>query len=145
MPLEFRGVAELAKTFGVIPGELRTAIKPKVLEAADLIRDTAESNASWSPEIAASIVAEASFSGSGGGAIVRVPERGFPHAGEVRTYEGNGVSPTRSVIPCSAITNAGLTDMTHPFLGTRRSRTSATRPPRSSPPLSLPVIASNGL
>jgi hypothetical protein len=117
MPLEFSGVSELARTFGVIPGELKSALKPAVLKAANLIGDKAEGNAGFSSYIPGAVSVSASFSGSGGGAVVKVAERGYPHAGEVRTYEGNGVSPTPFRHPVYGNTNAWVTAMTHPFLG----------------------------
>lgn len=117
MPLEFTGVSELARTFGVLPAELKAALKPAVLSAAGLIGEQARSDASFSSYIPGAVSVAASFSGSGGGAVVKVAERGFPHAGEVRTYEGNGVSPTPFRHPVYGNTNAWVTAMTHPFLG----------------------------
>ena len=48
MPLEFAGVSELAKTFGVLPAEIKAALKPAVLDAANLIGDQAKVDGSFS-------------------------------------------------------------------------------------------------
>jgi hypothetical protein len=116
MPFEFKGVSELAATFGVLPAELKAALKPAVLEAAGLIGDKASDNASFSSWIPGAVSVSASFSGSGGGAVVKGAERGFPHSGEVRTYEGNGESPTPFLRPVFG-RHPGVPAMTQPFLG----------------------------
>lgn len=117
MPFEFSGVSELAKTFGIIPAELKVALKPKVLEAAHVVGVEAQANAGFSSWIPSAVSVSASFSGTGGGAVVRVAERAYPHQGEVRTFEGNGVSPSPFRHPVYGNRNAWVTATTHPFLG----------------------------
>jgi hypothetical protein len=118
MPLEFKGVSELAQTFGVIPAELKRALKPAVLKGANLIGEEAKGNASFSSYIPGAVSVSASFSQSGGGAVVKVAERGYPHAGEARVYEGNGVSPSPFLHPTYGRSDiAWSIGQTHPFLG----------------------------
>lgn len=117
MPLEFTGVSELARALGTLPTEIRAALKPAVLKAAEVIGQQAEQNASFSSYIPGAVSVQASFAQSGGGAVVRVVERGYPHAGEVRVYEGNGVSPTPFRHPVYGNKEAWAVGMTHPFLG----------------------------
>lgn len=119
MPLEFKGVSELARTFGVLPTELKVALKPAVLEAAELIAGQTRENAGFSSYLPGAVSTAASFAGggAGGGAVVKVAERGYPHAGFARVFEGNGVSPTAFRHPVFGNTNAWVTAVTHPFLG----------------------------
>jgi ABC-type transport system substrate-binding protein len=116
MPLEYSGVRELVAAFGTLPTEVRLALKPAVLEAADLVGDAAKSNAGWSSWIPDHISVSASFSASGGGAVIRAAERGYPHGGEVRVFEGNGLSPTPFLHPVYGHRNNWVSAMTHPFL-----------------------------
>lgn len=116
MPLEAQGISELAATMGRIPMELRTELEPAVLEAGQLVADRAKSNASWSSYIPGAVTVTARFAASGGGAEIRVAERGYPHAGEVRTLEGNGDGPTEFRHRVYGNPNAFAPMQTRPFL-----------------------------
>jgi len=79
MPIEMKGVSELATTFGRIPIEVRAELRPALLQAANLIATQARANSSWSSRIPGAIYAKASFSVSGG-AIVGVDQHKAPEA-----------------------------------------------------------------
>lgn len=95
MGMTVTGVRELAAALGGIDADMRKAMKPGVLKAAEVVADEIRERASFSPEIAGSVKTSARFSASGGGATVTVPERGYPHAGEVAAYDGNGLTSER--------------------------------------------------
>jgi hypothetical protein len=118
MPMTVSGVGELIATLGELPAEMKAALKPAVLEAGNIVGAQAKSNAGFSSYIPSAISVSSSFSVSGAGAKITVTERGFPHQGEVRTYEGNGVNPTPFRHPVYGNRDAWATGVTHPFLHT---------------------------
>ncbi len=117
MPIETTGIRDAIRRFGTADAELRAELTPATLEAADVVAAQIRSNYSWSPPIAGSVSTSASFSATGGGAVIRIPERDYPHAGEVRTFEGNGVSPTPFEQPVYGHKDRSVTKMTRPSIG----------------------------
>lgn len=117
MPMTVTGIREVAFALGEIPAEIKKVLKPAVLDAGEIVAAQMRQNASFSPWIAANVNVSASFGVRTAGARITVPERGFPHAGEVRTFEGNGVSPTPFRHPVYGNRNAWVSAMTHPFAG----------------------------
>lgn len=115
MPLTVTGVAELVRAFGEVPAEVKAVLKPAVLEAGNLIGDQVKSNAGFSSWIPGAVKVSASFGSVTAGAKITVAERGFPHAGEVRVFEGNGVNPTPFRHPVYGNRNAWVSAVTHPF------------------------------
>lgn len=116
MPLEVKGVSELVYSLGVLPAEVKKAMRPAILEAGGIIGAQAKQNAAFSSWIPGAVKVSASFSGVSGGAKVSVPERGYPHLGEVRVLEGNGSSPSEFRHPYFGIRDFWYTQVTHPFL-----------------------------
>lgn len=116
MSIVVSGVAELVTAFGAAGPEVKAALRPGITEATHLIATEARSNASFSSYIPDAISESVSFSASGGGGIVKVAERGYPHAGEVRVLEGNGISPTAFRHRVYGSDN-WVIQMTRPFLG----------------------------
>jgi hypothetical protein len=96
--------------------EVRHALRPGVADATHVIAVEAESNAAFSSYIPGAISESVSFSASGGGGVIRVAERGYPHEGEVRVLEGNGISPEAFRHPVYDHGGWAM-QMTHPFLG----------------------------
>lgn len=86
MTIYFQSVSGLVAAFGKVPAEVRTAIRPAVREAGNLIAGKAKQNASWSSRIPGAISVTSSITSSGG-AVVRVNSQTAPHA---RPYEGRG-------------------------------------------------------
>ncbi len=78
--------------------------------------DQAKDNAAFSSWIPGAVSVSSSFSSRSGGAVVKVKERDYPHAGEVRTFEGNGVNPTPFRHPVYGNREAWVSAVTHPFL-----------------------------
>lgn len=115
MPMTVRGISELVHTLGVLPTEVKAALRPSTLEAAQIIAEQVKANGSFSSWVAGATSVSASFSGTSGGAVVKVAERGFPHAGEMRVLEGDGVSPTPFRHPVYGGPGWAAA-MTHPFL-----------------------------
>lgn len=116
MPIVISGVRELITAYGTAGAEVRQALRPGIAEATHIIAEEARSNASFSSYIPGAVSESASFSASGGGGVIRVAERGYPHQGEVRVLEGNGISPTAFRHRVYGSDN-WATQMTHPFLG----------------------------
>lgn len=116
MPMEVSGIRDLVRRLGRADAELTAELRPAVLHAASLVGRKAEANAGFSSAIPGLEFERASFSSTSGGAVVGFHERGFPHAGEVRVYEGDGVSPEPFRHPVFG-GPGWAAGMTHPFLG----------------------------
>ncbi len=116
MGFEAHGVRELAVALGNLDADIQKSLRPAVLKAGHVIGDQVKENASFSSWIPAAVKVSASFSARGG-ARITVAERDYPHAGEVRTYEGNGMSPSPFRHPVFGNREAWASGVTHPFAG----------------------------
>lgn len=82
------GVRLLARNLEGIPKDVRKELRPRLRRAVEPIRAAAQSNASWSSRIPASIKISTSFSGSvSGGVFLRAAAAVAPHA---RPFENQG-------------------------------------------------------
>jgi Bacteriophage HK97-gp10, putative tail-component len=88
MGIEFNSVRMLARDLGRVPVELRAELRPKLLEAGEIVARRARANASWSTRIPDAIKVQALFGRLTGGAVVRVDRSKAPHA---RALEGLSV------------------------------------------------------
>lgn len=116
MPFQVTGIREIASKYGRIDEALRAELTPATLQAGEIVADQARANFGWSSYIPGTVEVSARFGMSTGGAEVRVPERGYPHAGEVHTYEGNGSGPTSFRHPTYGH-GPDVAAMTRPSLG----------------------------
>lgn len=79
MPIEYESVSALATAFGRVPAEVAAALRPALLQAAQLVADQAKENASYSTRIPAAISVSSRVS-TNGGALVRVDSAQAPEA-----------------------------------------------------------------
>jgi hypothetical protein len=76
---------ELVTSLRALPAEMRGAVRPALLAAAQPILADARSRASWSTRIPRAIYLRAQFTGPNPGVAIRVRRANAPHA---RAYEG---------------------------------------------------------
>ena len=111
MPMTTTGMKEAIDRFLNADARMKATLEPVVADAVQTIETDAQSRA-YSPGIAAQAFTTSAFlSGT-----VGFHERGYPHAGEVRAFEGDGVAPE----PFHPLVygGPGTSDaMTHPALG----------------------------
>jgi len=115
MPMRTTGIREIARKCDRFPVELAAELRPAVQAGADLGAAKVREKWGWSSAIPALVTSTARLS-SAGGAEVRTKDRGYPHAGEVRAYEGDGISPEPSRHPVYG-TDTWVEFMTRPSHG----------------------------
>jgi hypothetical protein len=106
------GLKALTQKFATADARMAAELAPVVAEGVHLIGEQAKSNASFSSQIPGQEHETSAFlSGT-----VGFTELGYPHAGKVATFEGDGVAPA----PFMAQVYGGPGEhemMSHPFLG----------------------------
>lgn len=115
MPLRALGIRELAARMGRIDAELRAELEPATLEAGNIIGDQVKANASFSSRLPGQVSVAASFSASGGGAVVKVAAGEYPHVLEARVMEGDGIAPSEFRHPVYGNPKGWASQMSHPF------------------------------
>ncbi len=115
MGFEAHGVREVAAALAGLDADMKKALKPGILKAANVVGDEVKRRAAFSPPIADSVKVSARFSATGGGATVTVPERVEPHQGEVAAYDGNGLTAETKRHPVYGNRNAWVPYTTHPM------------------------------
>lgn len=80
MAIEYGSVHDLIRVLGTLPGEVKDALRPGLLEAAQVVADQARSNASYSTRIPAAIYVKPRLAGKSAGAMVGVSEAKAPEA-----------------------------------------------------------------
>lgn len=113
--IEYTSVARLARVFGVIPIEVKAALRPALIKAANLVADQAKLNASYSEDIPGAIYVRAGVT-SRAGATVGVSAAKAPQAKvlELGNYGKRSVTTFRH--PVFGNTNTWVDQPTQPFL-----------------------------
>lgn len=84
MTVHFRSVSEFAAALGRVPAEIQATLRPRLVEAGNIVAEDARQNASWSSRIPGAISVSAPITRNGG-VLIRVDSEAAPHA---RPYEG---------------------------------------------------------
>lgn len=115
MPLEVKGVRELATALGTLPKELQVELREGLKEAADIIAAQAKDNASFSTRIPAAIYTKARL-GLHGGAIVGVDSDTAPEARVLELGNVGSRSMTEFRHPVFGDRDVWASEPMHPFL-----------------------------